>query len=120
MLDDRKLRKNFRVVHFDHALRFILEFYIDSPGMKHTLLILPHPDLTPEMSKRIGLCSQKGPVLTSLMKPTAEKYMLCNLSRSTTFFLAISPGFGEPERKPSTGIESPSDIAGQYCEDPNM
>jgi hypothetical protein len=37
------------------------------------LLILPHPSRMPEMSKRMGLCSQKGPFLTSLMKATAEK-----------------------------------------------
>lgn len=39
------------------------------------LLILPQPSLIPEISKRIGECSQKGPFLTSLIKPMAEKYM---------------------------------------------
>ena len=61
-----------------------------------TLLIFPHPERTPEMSKRMGLCSQKGPVLTSSMKPIAEKYILCFLSLSTTLFLAMSPGLGAP------------------------
>ena len=85
-----------------------------------TLLILPHPVRTPEISNKIGLCSQKGPVLTSLMNPTAEKYILCFLSLSTIAFLAISAGLGEPGRDPSTGIPSSSPIAGQYCAEPKM
>lgn len=40
------------------------------------LLILPHPSRIPEMSNSMGLCSQNGPVLMSLMNPMAEKYML--------------------------------------------
>jgi hypothetical protein len=31
----------------------------------HTLLILPQPALTPEISYSVGECSQNGPVLTS-------------------------------------------------------
>lgn len=85
-----------------------------------TLLIFPQPLRTPEMSNKIGLCSQKGPVLTSLIKPTAEKYMLRFLSLSTMVFLVMSPGFGEPEREPSSGMRSPVEMGGQYCEDPKM
>jgi hypothetical protein len=68
----------------------------------------------------MGLCSQNGPVFTSLIKPTAEKYILCFRSRSTMSFLAISPGFGETGREPSTGMGSPSLIAGQYWDDPKI
>lgn len=79
-----------------------------------TLFILPQPAGTPEISNSIGLCSQNGPVFTSLMKPTAEKYILCFLSRSTRVFFAMSPGFGVPGRDPWSGMASPSLIAGQY------
>lgn len=88
--------------------------------MKLTLFIFPHPDRTPEISKRIGLCSQNGPVFTSLMKPIAEKYILFFLSRSTVNFLATSPGFEASGKDPSTGISSSSVIAGQYWDDPNI
>jgi len=54
------------------------------------------------------------------MNPTAEKYILCFLSRSTIAFLAMSPGFGEPGREPSVGIESVSVMAGQYWDEPKM
>lgn len=45
-------------------------------GCVRTLLIFFQPPTTPLMSKRYGLCSQKGPFLISRMKPTAPTYML--------------------------------------------
>lgn len=42
-------------------------------GRVLTLLIFPHPSCTPEISNRMGLCSQNGPFFTSLMNPMASK-----------------------------------------------
>lgn len=114
MLYNWKFREDLCIIHFDHTLDHDKHYNLGGRDLSQTLLILPHPERTPDISKSIGLCSQNGPVLTSLMNPIAAKYMLCARSRSTTFFLATSPGLGESGREPSTGITSPSSIAGQY------
>lgn len=73
----------------------------------------------PEISYKIGLCSQNGPVFTSLMKPMAEKYMFVFLSLSTMFFLATSETAGADGREPSVGIGDENDgIGGQSWADP--
>ena len=74
----------------------------------------------PEISYRIGLCSQNGPRFTSYMNPTAEKYMFVSLSRATMLALVTSPGSGELGRDPSVGVMSDSEIAGDSWADPKM
>lgn len=75
----------------------------------------------PEMSKRMGECSQNGPFLTSLMKPMEEKYMLLRRWDSTTAALVTSDGFGAPLTEPSTGMGSDSDEIGWVSwAEPNM
>jgi hypothetical protein len=69
-----------------------------------TLLILAHPSLIPDMSYKVGLCSQKGPLLTSNMKAMAEKYMLVSLYIWAESLLAVLVGDGEAESEPSLGI----------------
>lgn len=72
------------------------------------LLILPQPSLIPEISNRMGECSQNGPFFTSLMKPIAEKYILVWRKSSTTLAFVTSEGFGAPLTDPSRGIWSVS------------
>lgn len=85
------------------------------------LLILPHPSLMPEISNKIGECSQNGPFFTSLMNPMAEKYMFDWRRSSTTVGLVTSPGLGLPLTDPSRGMGSVSLVMGRVnWADPKM
>lgn len=84
------------------------------------LLILPQPSLTPEISNSMGLCSQKGPFLISLINPMAEKYMFVCRSSSTTAAFVMSPVLGAPRTDPSRGMASSSLMARVSCAEPNM
>ena len=119
MLDYREFGKNLGIVHLQHSLEIISSGKSQKVKI-HALLILPHPAFTPEMSNKIGLCSQNGPVFTSLINPTAAKYILILRSRSTMFFFAISAGLGEFDSAPSMGMFSPACIGGQNCAEPNI
>lgn len=74
----------------------------------------------PDISYSIGLCSQNGPFLTSLMNPMAEKYKFAFRSLSTVLALVTSPGSGVFGNEPSSGTLSDSDIAGDSCAAPNI
>ena len=50
MLDDGEFGEDFGVVHFKHALGYISERLRGFMGLSDTLLILPHPACTPEIS----------------------------------------------------------------------
>jgi hypothetical protein len=84
------------------------------------LLILPQPSRIPDTSKSTGLCSQKGPVLTSLMKPMAEKYMFAVRRRATVSGLRMSAGLGAPGTEPSSGMGSLPEIGRVSCAEPKM
>lgn len=129
MLYDGELGKHLSVEHLDHALHFpvrscpqkfecFLSLWVYCRLL--TLLILPQPSRMPEMSYRMGLCSQKGPFLTSLMKPMAEKYMLVSRNLSTASALSTSPGLGARSTDPSNGMASASVIGRVNCAEPKM
>ena len=50
VLDDRKFREDFCVVHLDHSLMWGQSMHVIKSVMILTLLILAHPALTPETS----------------------------------------------------------------------
>jgi len=122
MLHHGKLGQHFCVEHFDHALiccQYSVPIMITARP-RQTLLIFAHPSLMPEMSYKVGLCSQNAPFLTSKMKPMAEKYMFCDRCCSTKFRLAMRSGLGAPWREPSVGNVAPIRVGGQYCAEPKI
>ena len=80
-----------------------------------TLLIFAHPARTPDISYKVGECSQKGPFFTSYMNPMAPKYILVSLSLSTRAVFVMLAGSGAPTSEPSVGTWSVSVIGGPYC-----